>query len=275
MSLFNNAASRVSIPGLPSGISSVVNQVANAAISGAASGMGASAIASTVQGIGTGAAASAVSGLLNSVLPPALASSGLLSALFSAASGGLGSQANFWGSPTPLFGGITPAEAKRIYDEMQGQKLAKKNLWMLEVFSPLLGLESRFNLFATEVEYAPFIITGDKRRIGGAVVDSVLGHEPTELRLTTVDDKAGTLKRWFSAHHAAVSHRDGTVGLPIEYAIRIKVVHAFITPGSNRGGYEDIGLFRPVNLDVNLSRREDGLQELGMTFSQLDTFMAP
>ena len=65
------------------------------------------------------------------------------------------------------------------------------------------------------------------------------------------------------------------MGTPAQYAIKIRVVHSFVTTGSNRGGYEDIGLFRPSSLDVSLSRREDGLQEMQMTFSQLDTFMRP
>ena len=96
-----------------------------------------------------------------------------------------------------------------------------------------------------------------------------------ELRLTTIDDQQGTLKRWFAAHHGAAAPRDGTVGVPDSYAITIKVVHAFITRGSNRGGYEDIGMFRPANMALSLSRREDGLEEVQMSFSQLDTFMRP
>jgi hypothetical protein len=136
-------------------------------------------------------------------------------------------------------------------------------------------MSQRFNLFATEVEYEPFIVAGEKRRVGGAVIDAVQGAEHVELRLTTIDDQQGTLKRWFAAHHGAAAARDGTVGVPDSYAITIKVVHAFITRGSNRGGYEDVGMFRPANMAVSLSRREDGLEEVQMSFSQLDTFMRP
>jgi len=191
--------------------------------------------------------------------------------------GDLASQAAYWGRPTPLFGGISPREAKNIYDAMRGEHFAKKNLWLLEVKSALTGdaWNERFNLFATELEYAPFIIAGDKSRVGGSVVDMAQGCEPVELRLTTLDDAAGSIKQWFAAHHAAVAARDGTVGVPGQYAITFKIVHAFITRESNLGGHENIGLYRPVNLDVSLSRREDGLQEVQMTFSQLDTFMRP
>jgi hypothetical protein len=188
---------------------------------------------------------------------------------------GLNTQNQYWNTPTPLFGGISPSEAKQIFDKMNSYSLAKKNLWLLELTSNLSNLADRFNLFATELEYEPFNVAGEKHRIGGAVADSVQGAEPVELRLTTLDDQTGTLKRWFANHHEAVARRDGTVGLPGTYAVKIKVVHSFITRDSNKGGYEDVGLFRPVNLAVSLSRREDGLQELQMSFTQLDTFMRP
>lgn len=268
MSLYNNAASRalVSIQGA----NGIVNNIANAVVNGALSGVGASAIASTVQGIALGAAQGALAEAVGKLLP-----GGFMGSILSSALGGLLSQSRFWGSPTPLFGGISPSEAKRIYSEVQGTKFAKKNLWILEVSSPISGLETRFNLFATEVEYSPFQIEGDKRNVGGSVVDAVRGQGAVELRITTLDDKKGTLKRWFAAHHAAISRKDGTIGLPAEYAVRVKVVHAFITRGSAIGAYEDIGLYRPVSVEMNLSRREDGLEELQMSFSQLDTFMGP
>lgn len=209
--------------------------------------------------------------------------SGLLNQVFPGLSG-IASQMAYWGTPVQLLGGITPADAKRLYGDLRGHRLAKKNLWLLEVSSRLKGGKENtvggwntglFNLFATEVEYAPFIISGEKRRVGGALVDAVQGNEPVELRLTTMDDQVGTLKRWYAAHHAAVAADDGTVGVPADYAITIKVVHSFITSESGEAGYKNIGLFRPANMEVSLSRREDGLQEVQLTFSQLDTFMKP
>lgn len=282
---------------ISSGISSSVGGVA----AKAANAMGGGKLAATVAGMGANMATSAAMNLVNKHIPiqaqralnvgagavgdimngnwegagMRLLDSGMLNNLFPGMSG-VASQTKFWGGPTPLFGGISPTEAKRIYDEMRGQRLSKKNLWLIEVSSRLQGDASqRFNLFATEVEYEPFVLAGEKRRVGGAVVDAVQGAEPVELRLTTMDDQTGSLKKWFAAHHGAAASRDGTVGVPDTYAITIKVVHSFITRDSNRGGYEDIGLFRPVNLSVSLSRREDGLQEVQMTFSQLDTFMRP
>ena len=203
-----------------------------------------------------------------------LLDSGLLGSLFPSMLGDLASQLRFWGTPTPLFGGISPEEARQISTRVAGTNFSKKNLFLIEVSGALQGdISDHFNLFANDVEYAPMTISGEKHRVGGAFLDSVNGAEPVEMRIVTKDDQDGTIKRWFAAQFGAVVAEDGTVGLPATYAVRIKVVHAFITQASNRDGYEDVGLFRPHNIDMSLSRSENGLQEIAMTFQQLDTFM--
>lgn len=301
MSLYNNIADTLSSRGLIDSVRSGLTTGIGGVTDAAAGFLGGGKLAQAVTGMGKSMGVNAGMNLVNKYVPiqaqraanvgagalgdllngdwnaagMRLLDSGLLNDLLPGMSG-VAAQTMFWGSPTPLFGGISPTEARQIYDQMRGERLAKRNLWLIEVSSRLAGdMSQRFNLFATEVEYSPFIVTGDKRRIGGAVIDVVQGAEPVELRITTLDDQHGSLKRWFAAHHSAAAARDGTVGVPDSFAITFKVVHAFITRGSNRGGYEDIGLFRPANLDLSLSRREDGLSEIHMTFSQLDTFMRP
>lgn len=305
MSLYNNIAESLSSSGLLGSIRSGLNAALGGVTDSATQALGGGKLAQTVVSMGKSAAENAGLGLVNKYIPIQaqrainvgagavgdlmngdwnsaglrVLDSGLLNELLPGFGGGVASQVAYWGAATPLLGGISAREAKRIYDQVRGERLAKKNLWLLEVTSALnngsMNMPDRFNLFATEVEYAPFIVAGDKHRVGGAVIDAVQGAEPIELRMTTLDDQAGSLKMWFEHHAAAVAAKDGTVGVPANYAIRIKLVHSFITPESNRGGYQSIGLFRPISLDVSLSRREDGLQELAMAFSQLDTFMRP
>lgn len=212
-----------------------------------------------------------------------------------AGQGSLASQAQYWNKNIPLFGGVTPAEAARIYTQMHEHQFAKKNLFLVQVRSKLEddGISSLFNMFATEVDYAPFTVTGDKRKVGGANIYSVQSAESVEMRITTMDDANGTIKRWFANHAAAAVASDGTVGVPNDYAIEFKISHAKVmqpeasnglqsqfedlifgfNSGSSGQAYQDIGLYCPANLECSLSRREDGLEEIQMTFSQLDTFM--
>ena len=196
--------------------------------------------------------------------------------------GGIGqaSADGWWNTPAKLIGGITPKDAQEIYLRARNQRRVKKNLWLIEVSSKLnsgeQNIPSLFNLFATEVSYSPCILTGEPVKVGGANYDVVQGTEPSELTITTMDDEEGTIKKWFSAHHHAAVARDGTMSEPASYAITVKILHGFITRDSApESAFESIGLFRPTNMELSLSRSEDGLEEIQMTFAQLDTFMRP
>ena len=187
--------------------------------------------------------------------------------------GGSSGSQRFWRNKNPLYGGISPAEAKRIHSQVISTRRAKKNLFLISVSSPLQGdFSSQFNLFCVDINHTPFNISGDKTKVGGAYLDMPAGSEPDELRITTLEDQRGTLKRWFEAHAAAVAARDGTVGVPGQYAITFTIEHAFVGAA---GGVTGKGMYRPVTYDVSLSRREDALEEIQMTFTQIDTFMRP
>jgi len=290
------------VMGLFNSISAGIGSQANGFAGQVSSALGGGRAASALAKAGANMGASAAMGLVNNIVPAGvqkalntgasmlgdiqagnfdgaamrLLDGGYLDKLIPGASGAA-SQLAYWGTPTPLMGGVTPKEAQQIHDALRGQGLAKKNLWMLEVSSQLMGKDASkaFNILATEVDFAPMTISGDKKKIGSASADCVQSSEPVELRVTTMDTKDGFIKRWFQRHYDAVVSEDGTVGHPYSYAIKIKIVHAFITDASNRGGYDVMGLYRPANLEISLSRREDALHEVQMTFTQLDTFMRP
>lgn len=306
MSLYNNVAANLkdlstgSSGGVPTSISSAISSGLGKAANGAIEAFGGGSLAKQVVQGAQGVGNSYASGLVNKYLPASsqkivnvgmsagvslasgdvqgaaskVISSGLLGQLFPGARGIL-AQAAYWGTETPLFGGLSPTDAKKIYDEMRSERLAKQNLWLLEVTSNLSGgvynIPSRFNLLATGVEYSPFMTEGDVVKVGSSNVGLVESSGPVELQITTLDDQNGSLKRWFALHHAAATARDGTVGEPGKYAITIRIVHSFVE--ENDSAYEDIGIFRPENLSVSLSRSDDAMAELQMTFVQLDTFM--
>lgn len=180
---------------------------------------------------------------------------------------------------TPFLGGVSPREAREIFNQMSGQTYAKKNLWCLEISSRLnsgsQNVPGLFNLFATSVSYTPGTISGDATKIGAANYDVVQSIEPVELSITTYDDAEGTLKKWFAAHMQAAIASDGTVSEPDAYAITVKIIHSFVKRRSDVDQYENIGLFRPVSMELSLDRHDDGLEEITMQFAQLDTFMRP
>ena len=305
MSLYNNVASNLKnlgksssspLSSINSAIQSGIGKVASSAIEAVGGGSLAKQVVQGAQGL----ANSYADGLVNKYVPANLQkivnvgmgaadsilsgnykeagmkviSSGVLGQLFPGAQGIL-AQAAYWGTPTPLFGGVSPMDAKAIYDEIRAEKLSKKNLWLLEVSSSLSGgaynIPARFNMFATGLEYSPFLTEGDSVKVGGSNVGIVEGSGAVEMQITTLDDEVGSIKRWFALHHAAAVGRDGTVGEPGKYAIRIRIVHSFAQ--ETKGAYADVGLFRPESLAVSMSRREDDVTELQLSFAQLDSFM--
>ncbi|MGZ8220096.1 MAG: hypothetical protein ACXWT0_00460 [Methylobacter sp.] len=297
MSLYTDISTALSKKSL----SSIVSDGFSSASVGLGDALGGSTFGNAIANTATSMARNAASGLANKYVPSSmqrmvnsgtgalgdvlngdfsnaglrLFDSGMLDQIIPGMSG-IAAQARYFGTPTPLFGGLSPSEAREIFNEMRGTKYCRKNLWLIEVSSAAFGDASgRFNLFATDLEYAPFTITGEKHKVGAAHVDSVTSADPVELRLTTYDDDSGFIKYWFKTHCQVAVNGDGTVGVPADYAIKIKIVHGFVTQDSNLGGYEDIGLFRPGNIDLNLSRKEDSLQELSLSFVQLDTFIEP
>lgn len=163
---------------------------------------------------------------------------------------------------------------KTKYREFIALERARKNHFIVQIESNLSGnFSTKMNLFVTDIDLNPMNISGEKRRVGGGFVDTPTGAEATEIRITTMDDKQGTIKRWFEQHCAAVVGSDGSFGLPANYGVTIKVLHAVVDGQSTQNAFINKGLYRAATYEVQLSRREQAMQEVTLTFTQLDSFM--
>lgn len=129
-----------------------------------------------------------------------------------------------------------------------------------------------FDLLALDVSYGSSI-QGDHTQIGSTFYDRPMGSSPSELQIVTMDDEAGTLKRWFSAKMDQCTHPDGTFGLPEEYLVDIEIVHA-IPSGVPQEmlAYSKTLSLRPANINIEHSRRDQAVAELQITFTQFDQF---
>ena len=136
-----------------------------------------------------------------------------------------------------------------------------------ETTTPML-----FNLFAQTVSYSPSTITSEKTNIGSTVMDGMSGTECVDMTITTLDDKYGTLKKWFDAKCGQAAHGDGTYGVPFEYLIKVTVHH--MTVEAAAWSYHNTYLMRPTAIQHDLDRGAQDLEKLHMTFSQFDTFVS-
>jgi hypothetical protein len=191
---------------------------------------------------------------------------------------------DFYTTPNKLMGGITPERARKLHDQQMAMTYAKENLFLLQVVEHRTSREENawknagqlFNMFAIDLSYSPSTISGNPIKIGGATIDGVSSSEPVDLRVTTYDDERGSLKQWFEAKANQVVRSDGTHGLPVDYLVRINIVHQFVDPQAPIPDWVYHGeyLMRPVNMDVELNRSGHDLAKLTMSFHQHDTFRA-
>lgn len=174
---------------------------------------------------------------------------------------------------TPVPQGSTLSQALSLAREVTGGGLGNMISSALGAGkkSAVPNVDNLFNLFATSVSYAPNTMTGERVHFGSASMDKLTGTEPVELQITTMDDEVGTLKHWFDGKFAQAAHTDGTFGLPFEYCVNIAIYHA--VPQADERAYQFHATMRPQNIQHELARGEQGMQEIQMTFQQFDTFI--
>lgn len=189
------------------------------------------------------------------------------------------------GDPTPLLGGMSAVEALEVMREIRKAKLTRKNLFYIRIEDltpPAISYDflngamacTSFDLFAVDVSYSQCTLTGEKIALGSGFMDKLTGSEAVDLTITTMDDERGTLKRWFEGKVAQAAHPDGTFGLPRDYCVNFEIVHAVPSPdvrGSDLA-YRSNFTMRPVAMPLDLSRRDQAMQELQLSFSQFDSF---
>lgn len=206
-----------------------------------------------------------VNGLLDAGMNELFANLGLGGTLLPTLAGNGGSR---------LMGGLTKDEALAAFREHQLIQPASRKLWNIRIRNVQGGLPLDINMFALDVSYSGAMVQGDAVIVGSGSFDNVTTSDRREVRMTTFDDEYGQVKRWFMERHDRMCHKDGTFGLPIDYVFHVDILHAFINKDQFPEAYMDSYLMRPGSIDYDLSRRDDGLSELQMTFTQWDTFGA-
>lgn len=202
----------------------------------------------------------------------------------------------FEDQPNELLGWMTPRQVAEIQKKVREVGPVRKNVFCIRIEDPNppameieggaagVGVAGMFDLLALDVSYSPASITGDKVAIGSAMMDKVTGTEAVEIQVTTIDDETGTLKRWFERKCGQVANRDGTFNPQGRYAFNMEIVHGLphdhgtspsLPADKVARAYSDRYRIRPVSIQYEMSRRDQALQELQMTFTQVDTWTQP
>lgn len=173
-----------------------------------------------------------------------------------------------------LTGGINLKNYAKIMDEFMSIDLARRNLFMFSAVNLTTGTAPEMNMLVQSYSYSPFTVRGDAVQIGAGSMDNVTGVEPMQLTVTTLDDVGGSVKTWFKNLKRQMAPGDGTVGLPLDYLVRVTVTHAFASNDAKNAGraYIDSFVCRPNSIEFEGDRRDDGMQEITLSFVEFDTF---
>jgi hypothetical protein len=215
--------------------------------------------------------------------------------------------------PNPLLGGYSRKETQKLAQIALSKAYAKNNLFLVRFFDKNFpnkkprgtvsdfeagdkAVDSMINLLAMGVSYNPIAITGDSIKLGLLHGDAIQQSERVEIRMTFFDYSSGSLKRWLLDKKKQIVNADGTGNVPDQYGFFIEIIHIDQTTGATEVGFAEykkrIGVFdeekliegsytkhkyfvRVASLDVDLNKREDNLQELQVTFTEIDPFMHP
>lgn len=180
-------------------------------------------------------------------------------------------------TPAPGFGTMSLNTYRQLWlDSAQVQK-AWKNLWYIEITDFEATEEGAnsdlLNVLALDVSFGPYTIASEPVPIGAAVMDSVTGTERVELRLTTLDDISGSIKRWVRQKMGQIAATDGTFKVPKAYLVNVKITH--MDPGNEFGKddrFRHRWIMRLTSMECELSRRSAELEELQISLTEFDTF---
>lgn len=180
---------------------------------------------------------------------------------------------------THMMGGLTFDRALQVFKESANTAKSWKNLWHIKVEelthtrAAPRGISRAMNLLALDVSFTPTAVTVDNHLLGAAVLRAVSGTEPVDLTITTYDDAAGSLARWFEAKADQVARPDGTFGLPAQYLVMLTLTEMDPEGLAREGQPQRRYWVIPTRLDMDLTRREKAPKELQMTFTQFDTMV--
>lgn len=211
--------------------------------------------------------------------------------------------------PNPLLGGYSRKETQKLAQIAFTKAYAKNNLFLVRFYDKNWpnrkpkgsisnfengleqGLDTVIDLLAMGVSFNPIAITGDAIKLGMLQGDSIQQSERVEIRMTFFDHTNGVIKRYLSAKKNQMINKDGTANAPDSYTFDVLIIHLNQTVGTTKVGKKLIGVFdedtlinksyskykykvRVSTLDIDLNKREDSLQELQVTLTEVDPFMS-
>ncbi|SER35240.1 MULTISPECIES: hypothetical protein [Pseudomonas] len=173
-----------------------------------------------------------------------------------------------------LFGGLSESNWRSAIEDAMSIDRARGNLFVFSAQALETGTAPNMNMLVIDYSYSALTVRGESVNVGAGTFDKVEGVEAVQLSVTTYDDLGGSVKTWFKDLKRRIAPGDGTVGLPVDYLVRITITQGVPSTKAENASkaFSETYIMRPASIEYEGSRREDGLQELRLSFVQFDTF---
>lgn len=178
-----------------------------------------------------------------------------------------------------MAGNLSFQDMYHLWRETNPDDLSRKNFYVIEIndrsdYAPTDkdGAKfSKFNLLTTNLQIVAFELQSETIEVGSIVLDKPMNSSRTEMQLTLLDDKYGTIKRWAERKSQSIAQSNGMFLPAIYYIFDVKVV--FGTNVALSEYYNQIYTMRLASMHHDLGRGDQGLEEVALQFVQYDTCM--
>ncbi|OKP00191.1 hypothetical protein [Xenorhabdus eapokensis] len=110
------------------------------------------------------------------------------------------------------------SNAKAVVHSALRIRYAQGWQWAIEA-DGLNGLD----MFAKDITYDSITIETEAKQIGAVVFNKPTHREAGTITITVRDSEEGAIARWFDERANRVTNNDGTVNLPLEYSMGIRL----------------------------------------------------
>lgn len=80
-----------------------------------------------------------------------------------------------------------------------------------------------FDIYVKDIDYGEGSIDVDTFQVGCGSIAQPTFSSASEITMTVRDDQNNTMSDWFDERLAKVKNKDGTINIPVDYVIQLKI----------------------------------------------------
>lgn len=121
--------------------------------------------------------------------------------------------------------GLTDRVAGKVTQAIVSKLLfAQGWQWAIEI-DGMYGMD----FFAKDITYGRYVVETEELKVGGGVIQVPTGRSAAPVTLMVRDTVDGMVQKWFDACQDKVVNADGTVNMPEDYTLNIRIYKVIVS----------------------------------------------